>query len=78
MGRRAGRAGFCKRRQTCRESEAEFEEGVGQGIRSGAVGRKHDFGQARALAAPRTVRVLDRNDSHRFWCLELQPYCKLG
>jgi hypothetical protein len=43
-------------------------------IRSGGAVTSDDFGHARDDRAAEAVRVLDRNDSHRFW-FEPLPGC---
>jgi len=43
-------------------------------IRSGGAATSDDFGHARDDRAAEAVRVLDRNDSHRFW-FEPLPGC---
>jgi hypothetical protein len=43
-------------------------------IRSGGAVTSDDFGHARDDRAAEAVRVLDRNDSHRFW-FEPRPGC---
>lgn len=75
MGQRASQVDVCDSADKAKEVTSSRYNVEGSALR-GAV-TSDDFGHARDDRAAQAVRVLDRNDSHRFW-FEPAPANGLG